>query len=250
MENNKHYIFGKNSIIEAIKSKVEIEKIYLRYGINNDFIKQIAKKNNIHCTALDRTHFKTLETNVCSPNVNTQGVIALKSIIKTLSLEDFIGKLDIKKNPIIVILDKITDPQNFGAIARSCECAGVDGLILPINDSVVINPTAIKTSAGALQHIKIIKAKNLINTCEKLKEKGFWIIGSAVDGEKEYTDNIYDIPIAIIIGSEGSGMSPSLRKHCDHLIRIEMLGKINSLNASVSTGVILFEIQRQKKINK
>ena len=244
--NNKHYIYGKNAVVEAINSDVEIEKIYFCYGINNSFIANITKKNKIIYTTLDRYKFKKLESDVCPKNINSQGIIALKSIIKTFSIEDLLYIVDIKTNPVVVILDKITDPQNLGAIARSCECAGVDVLILPSNDSAVINPTAIKTSAGALQHIKIIKVKNLINACEKLKENGFWIIGSAVDGEKEHTSNIYDTPIGIIIGSEGNGMSPSLRKHCDHLVKIKMYGKLNSLNASVSAGIILFEIQRQR----
>ena len=240
------YIFGKNAVLEAINSNLDIEKIYFCYGINNNNIISIAKKNKINCTTLDKNKFKKLEAEVCPKNSNTQGIIALKSIIKTLSLPDFFTNIDIKTNPIVVILDKITDPHNLGAIARSCECAGVMGLIIPNNDSAVINPTSIKTSAGALNHINVIKVNNLINACEKLKENGFWIVGTAADGDKKYTDNLYDVPIAIIIGSEGKGMAPSLRKHCDHLVRIDMYGKINSLNASVSSGIILFEIQRQR----
>jgi len=243
---NTDYIFGKNAVLEAINSNLDIEKIYFCYGINNNHIISIAKKTKINYTTLDKNKFKKLESDVCPKNSNSQGIIALKSIIKTFSLSDFFGNINIKNNPIVVILDKITDPHNLGAIARSCECAGVSGLIIPNNDSAVINPTSMKTSAGALNHINVIKVNNLINACEKLKENGFWIIGTATDGDKKYTDNLYDNPIAIIIGSEGKGMSPSLRKHCDNLIRIEMYGKINSLNASVSSGVILFEIQRQK----
>ena len=242
---NTDYIFGKNAIIEAINSELDIEKIYLCYGIKNDIIVKLAKKNKIPCTTLDKNKFKKLENEVLPKNTNSQGVIVLKSIIKTISLHDFLENLN-TKNPIIVILDNITDPHNLGAIARSCECAGVSALIIPNNKSAIINPTSIKTSAGALNHIKVIKVNNLINACEKLKENGFWIIGTAVDGINKHTDDIYNSPIAIIIGSEGKGMSPSLKKHCDHLIKIEMYGKLNSLNASVSTGIILFEIMRQR----
>ena len=245
---NTHYIFSKNAITEAINSDVNIEKIYFCYGVNNIQIIKLAKKNKIPSVTLDKNKFKKLEKDVCPENTNTQGIIALKSIIKTLSLSEFFDHLNIETNPIVVILDKITDTHNLGAIARSCECAGVSGIIIPSNDSAVINPTSIKTSAGALNHIKVIKVNNLINACEKLKENGFWIIGTMVDAEMKHTSNIYNSPIAIIIGSEGKGMSPSLQKHCDHLIKIEMYGKVNSLNASVSAGIILFEIQRQKTL--
>ncbi|MCL2039662.1 MAG: 23S rRNA (guanosine(2251)-2'-O)-methyltransferase RlmB [Bacteroidetes bacterium] len=241
------YIFGKNAVIEAINSELDIEKIYLCYGIKNDIITKLAKKNKINCTTLDKYKFKKIENDIYIKNSNSQGVIAVKSIIKTFSIHEFLDNIN-TTNPIVVILDNITDTHNLGAIARSCECAGVDALIMPNNKSAIINPTSIKTSAGALNHIKIIKVNNLINACEKLKENGFWIIGTAIDGKNAHTDKIYDSPIAIIIGSEGKGMSPSLKKHCDHLIKIKMYGKLNSLNASVSTGIILFEIMRQRDL--
>lgn len=245
---NTDYIFGKNAVIEAINSELDIQKIYLCYGIKNDIITKLAKENKIPCSTLDKNKFKKIENDFCIKNINSQGVIALKSIIKTISIYDFLDNLN-TKNPIVVILDNITDPHNLGAIARSCECAGIDGLILPNNKSAIINHTSIKTSAGALNHIKIVKVNNLINACEKLKENGFWIIGTAIDGTNTHTDKIYNSPIAIIIGAEGKGMSPSLKKHCDHLIKIKMYGKLNSLNASVSTGIILFEIIRQRGLN-
>ncbi|MPN34044.1 putative TrmH family tRNA/rRNA methyltransferase [bioreactor metagenome] len=117
---------------------------------------------------------------------------------------------------------------------------------MPNKDSAQITPTAIKTSAGALNYIKVIKVQDLIFTIEKLKEIGFWIVGADVKGNENYCDNIYDKPTVVIIGSEGKGISPSLLKHCDHLVKINMYGKINSLNASVSAGILFFEIQRQR----
>lgn len=245
-DEKKSYIYGKNAVIEAILSGSDIQKIHLCYGSDSSQIMILAKKHKINCAIVDKNKFKGLEQVVCPPNAKTQGVIALKQIIKTIDLYDFIEKLDIESNPIIAVLDEITDPHNLGAIARTAECAGISALIMPNKDSAQITPTAIKTSAGALNYIKVIKVQNLIFTIEKLKEIGFWIVGADVKGNENYCDNIYDKPTVVIIGSEGKGISPSLLKHCDHLVKINMYGKINSLNASVSAGILFFEIQRQR----
>ena len=244
------YIYGTNVIYEALcRGNDSIQKIFVLYGDSGKRVGGIvaqAKRKNVNCVFFDKKKFRELEQKYCPQDAKTQGVIALRQIVATLDLEDFISTLDISKNPVLVILDGITDIHNLGAIARSAECAGVSALILPINDSAPITPTAIKTSAGALNYINVIRVQNLILTIEKLKEFGFWIVGTDIKGDEIYYKNIYNKPTAIIIGSEGKGISPSLVKHCDHLIRINMYGKINSLNASVAAGIIFFEIQRQK----
>lgn len=244
------YIYGKNAIIESINSdNCKIEKIFLSFGINNQYIQLQAKKNKIACTTLDKKKFKELEQKATFSNTNTQGVIALNSLANTIDLNNYLSNVTIEANPILVIIDGITDPHNLGAIARTAECAGVNAIIITDKGTAPITPTAMKTSAGAINHLTIIKVKNLINTLEHLKKSGFWIVGTDINGPENYTNNIYDKPIAVIVGSEGSGMSPSLKKHCDHLIKINMFGKTSSLNASVSAGVVLFEIQRQKQIS-
>ena len=242
------YIFGKNAVMEAILSGNDIQKIFLCYGSDTSKILVIAKQCKISCVVFDKNKFKELEKKSCPKDAKTQGVIALKQIIKTVELSDFLNNLDMKSNPILAILDGITDPQNLGAIARSAECAGVSALILPNKDSAQITPTAIKISAGALNYINVIKVQNLILTIEKLKEFGFWIVGTDMKGTENYDKNIYDKPTVMIIGSEGKGISPSLLKYCDHLVKINMYGKINSLNASVAAGILFFEIQRQRNI--
>ena len=148
--------------------------------------------------------------------------------------------------PIIVVLDEIEDPQNLGAIARSAECSGCGGMILTNKNSAPISPTAVKASAGALELIPIAKVDSLVQALEKLKENGFWIVGTDAQGDRLYSDDIYDSPIALVIGSEGRGMRPSTLKHCDYLINIPIVGQINSLNASASAAVVLFEILRQR----
>jgi len=240
------YIFGKNAVSEAILSGSDIQKIFLCYGSDSSKMLVLAKQHKINCVVFDKNKFKELEKKSCPKDAKTQGVIALKQIIKTIDFSDFLNNLDMKSNPILAILDGITDPQNLGAIARSAECAGVSALILPNKDSAQITPTAIKISAGALNYINVIKVQNLILTIEKLKEVGFWIVGTDMKGTENYDSNIYDKPTVMIIGSEGKGISPSLIKHCDHLVKINMYGKINSLNASVAAGILFFEIRRSR----
>ncbi len=249
MEQEKYYIYGKNSVIEAINSESDIQKIFVCYGVDAKNIIILAKKKKINCTTLDKKKFKELEKKACPKNAKTQGIIALKQIIKTYDLLDFIDSLELKENPVLAILDGITDPHNLGAIVRSAECAGVKAIILPTKNSAMITPVAIKTSAGALNYFPIIQVNNLLVAIEKLKQNGFWVVGTKMEADENYYDKIYDKPTAIIIGSEGRGVGASLQKHCDHLVKINMAGKLNSLNASVSAGIIFFEILRQKVCN-
>ena len=249
-EEKDAYIFGKNAVAEAILSGNNIQKIFFCYGSETSKILLLAKKHKINFTTFDKKKFKEFEQKNCPKDAKTQGIIALKQIIKTVDFFDFLDNLDMKSNPIFAILDGITDPQNLGAIARSAECAGVSAIVLPNKDSAQITPTAIKISAGALNYISVIKVQNLILAIEKLKEIGFWIVGTDSKGTENYDSKIYDKPTVLVIGSEGKGISPSLLKHCDHLVRINLYGKINSLNASVAAGILFFEIQRQRNTGK
>jgi 23S rRNA (guanosine2251-2'-O)-methyltransferase len=151
------------------------------------------------------------------------------------------------ENPVLVALDGITDPQNLGAIARTAECVGASGLIITERNSSPINSFAVKASAGALNKIPVCRVTNLASELTNLKEHGFWIVGTDLEANSNYTDDIYKSPIIVVIGSEDKGMRPRVRKVCDHLVKIPMKGSTQSLNASVSSGVILFEIFRQKE---
>ncbi|HYF03062.1 MAG TPA: 23S rRNA (guanosine(2251)-2'-O)-methyltransferase RlmB, partial [Patescibacteria group bacterium] len=175
---------------------------------------------------------------------------ALMSPVESIDIRELIElAFKTSKNPVLVALDGVTDPHNLGAIARSVECSGAQGMILPLHNSAPVTPVAVKTSAGALEHLPIAKVGNLVQTIEILKEAGFWIAGTAGEAETSYDANVYDRPMVIITGSEGEGMRPSTRKHCDMLLRIPLAGRVSSLNASVATAVILFEIARQRKNN-
>jgi 23S rRNA (guanosine2251-2'-O)-methyltransferase len=251
-ETENQYIYGRNSILEAISSNKEIEKIFISFGTKGDAISRIfseAKKAKIPCTVMDKWKFSEMERKACPKGVNSQGAIALISPIDTVPLEELLNfSLSQSQYPVLVALDGITDPHNLGAIARSVECSGASGIILPVHDSAPITAVAIKASAGALEHIPVTKVNNLTYALNQAKDYGFWIVGTDSLSKKLYTDKIYDRPVIIVIGSEGKGMRPISAKHCDMLVKIPLAGKIESLNASVSAGIILFEIVRQRSL--
>jgi 23S rRNA (guanosine2251-2'-O)-methyltransferase len=239
-------IIGRKPVLEALNSNEEIEQVYLLFGQQGNIINAIriaAKKRGIKCNQIPLEKFKTY-----SPSQNSQGVIALKQDFKFSSLDKIL--LDAKKTslPLILILDEIQDPHNVGAILRSAECSGVNGVILTKHQSATITSTVTKTSAGATEHLKICQVNNLSQTIDELKEKGFWIVGSSLENAKNYTEVDYKIPIALIVGNEEKGIRKLTASKCDFLVKIPMIGKIQSLNVSVATGILLFEILRQRSV--
>jgi 23S rRNA (guanosine2251-2'-O)-methyltransferase len=249
-----NYIYGRNPVLEALASGREIEKIFICFGTKGDSINRIyalSKKKKIPCSNLDKRKFASLEKLNLIQGGKSQGVIAIMRQFAVYSLDELIQKSYEQTNlPVLLALDGITDPHNLGAIARSAECSAVQGIILPEHNSAPITPAAVKASAGAIEHIPISKVNNLTQSLITLKEKGFWIIGTDSLGEKLYTDEIYNQPVVILIGSEGEGLRHGVLNQCDFTIRIPILGKITSLNASVSAGIILYEILRQRGFSK
>jgi 23S rRNA (guanosine2251-2'-O)-methyltransferase len=252
-QSNMQYIYGRRSVAEALRSGREIEKIFIEYGVKEDGIKDIlsfARKNNIPMTTADKGKFKNLEYEA-KAGTHSQGVIAIVASYTVLDEETlFANAKNEVTYPLIVAVDGITDPHNLGAIARSIECSGAQGLLIPIHNSAPITSSAMKTSAGALEYLPIAKATNLNRTLERAKEDGWWVIGTDSEATNDYTANLYDRPIVLVIGSEGEGLRPTTRKFCDAIIRIPIAGKVQSLNASVAAGVVLFEIARQRSIQK
>lgn len=251
MDNTQKVIFGRNLVIEALRNEPEkIEKIYFRYGVKKDFqqnIYTLARKNKVPITTLDKNRYDKLEKMYCGSSLS-QGVIALFSMIDYMPLEKLIDKAyEFSETPILVFLDRINDPQNIGAISRSVECSGALGLILTTRDTSPVTPFAIKASAGALLYIPIAKVNSPIQSLKILKDSGFCIVGTSVNSNKRYDEIDYNLPVVIVIGNESDGISPLIMKHCDLFVRIPTYGKIDSLNASVSAGIILFEIQRQRE---
>lgn len=227
------YIYGKNVCCEKIKSGEKINKVYLSNKFNDKNILDLIKKYNLKYTFVP---VKTLDSKV---NGLHQGIILDVDDVKTYDF-DYLYKID-KKYPLVVMLDHLEDPHNFGAIVRTCEALGVDAIIIPNDRSVNINSTVVKTSAGAIYNIPIIRVVNLNTAIRWLKDINYWIVGTDMNGSN-YTEIDYNMPICLIIGNEGKGMGKVIRENCDYIASIPMSGKINSLNASVSCGIVLSRI--------
>lgn len=230
------YVYGKNVATEILKKNDQIDKIYLLPNFKDEFIKSAIQKRNIRVEYLTKKQLDKLA------NGNHQGIIISVPNYRYSELEDLLKN----ENPFIIILDHLEDPHNLGAIIRTAEAAGVDGIIIPKNRSVTVNATAIKTSAGAYKNMKIALVTNLKQTIETLKKKGFWIVGTDMEGTDFETID-YRGKTAIVIGNEGNGMSRLVKENCDFIASIPMKGKINSLNASVAAGIMIYEAVKQRK---
>ncbi len=237
-------IIGRKPVLEAINSCEELEQVYILYGQQGNIINTIrvaAKKHGIKCNQIPLEKFRTI-----AKDGNTQGVIALKPAYKFYSLDEIISEAKSSSNPLLLILDSIQDTHNAGAILRIAECSGVNGIIVTKHNSAPINATVVKTSAGATEYVKIAQVNNLANTIKELKKSGFWIVGSSLDNAKLYTEVDFTIPIALIVGNEEKGIRKLTADKCDFLVKIPMAGKLQSLNVSVATGILLFEVLRQR----
>lgn len=239
-------IIGRKPVLEALNSDEEISQVFILYGQEGgiiDAIRVAAKKKGIKVSQVPYEKFRQITQSKVA-----QGVAASKSEQNFYNLYEIINDSKKSQYPLLLILDSIQDTHNVGAILRSADCSGVDGIIITKNNSAPINETVAKTSAGASEHVKITLINNLAQTIDELKKKEFWIVGSYLEGAKDYTKIDYKMPIALIVGNEEKGIRKLTADKCDHLVRIPMKGKIQSLNVSVATGVLLFEILRQRNL--
>ena len=240
----KNFIFGIRSIIEAVEAGKTIDKLFIQKGLHNDLFAELWK-----LVRLRRINYKhvPLEKINRLTRKNHQGVFAFISPIDFHNIEDIIPALfEEGKNPLILVLDRITDVRNFGAITRTAECAGVDTILIPEQNAAAINADAIKTSAGALHKVTVCRTWNLKLALQYLKDSGLQLIGCTEKTQDNMYKPDYTPPTAIIMGSEEDGVSPEFLKMCDARAKIPMSGKIASLNVSVATGVILYEAIRQR----
>ena len=234
-------IIGRNAVIEALKSDRTIECVYVSKGDLEGSIKValgLAKDRGVVIKEADRRKLDTM----CD-GLNHQGIVARVTPFKYCEVNDILEDAKRKEQqPFIVILDEIEDPHNLGSIIRTAELCGVHGIIIPTRRNVGVTSTVYKCSAGAIEHMKIAKVTNINATIDMLKEQGIWIYGADIDG-KDYSYNTdFSGPCALIIGSEGKGISSLTLKKCDLLVKIPMIGKINSLNASVAGGIMMYEV--------
>ncbi|ACB83773.1 23S rRNA (guanosine(2251)-2'-O)-methyltransferase RlmB [Natranaerobius thermophilus] len=237
---------GKNPVVEAIRGNRKVFRIYISKDSNKNFQDEMLKLAQQHNINLDKVPLDRLDKMV--PTTEHQGIVAETEPFKYSQLDTVLKGFDYnnQKPLTLLILDHLTDPQNFGAIIRTADAVGVDGVIIPKRRSVDVNPTVMKASSGAAEHVPIIKVSNLRQTISKLKEQWIWILGTDIDGDRGIFEENYNIPLALVVGNEASGMSPLVKKECDFIANIPMIGRVNSLNASVATAVVLYEIYRQK----
>jgi len=240
----QEYIVGRNPVLEVLKTEKEIDKIYVAKGELKGSINKIisiAKDKNIVIQYVDKKKLDQI-----AQGINHQGVAALVTPYDYHSIDDILNKArESKKPPFIIILDGIEDPHNLGSIIRTAECAGAHGIIIPKRRAAQVTETVYKSSAGAVEHMLIAKVSNISNTIDKLKEEGLWIYGADAYGENYYFDTDLKGPIALVIGSEGKGISKLVKEKCDFLLKIPMYGKISSLNASNAASILIYEVVRQ-----
>ncbi|MGH4120689.1 23S rRNA (guanosine(2251)-2'-O)-methyltransferase RlmB [Clostridium sp.] len=238
-------IEGRNAVIEVLKSDRTIEYILIAKGDmvgSISVVIALAKENGIVIKEVDRRKLDEM-----SQTASHQGVIAIVTPYKYFGIDDIFKAAEEKgEKPFIIILDEIQDPHNFGSIIRTAEVCGAHGIIIPKRKNVGATPTVYKTSAGAIEHMKIAKVTNINATIDAIKERGVWVYGADMDGENYIFDTDLTGAVAIVIGSEGRGISKLTKEKCDVLVKIPMVGKITSLNASVASGIIMYEIMKQK----
>lgn len=225
-------VYGRNVAKEVLQNPKKVKKVTLLKDFKEKEIISLLEKNKIKVEYLDKKGFSKFD------KFSHQGIILDIADFDYTDYEEFLSVPNAK----IVILDHLEDPHNLGAIIRTCEAAGILGIIIPKDRSVDINSTVMKTSAGALENVKIAKVTNLVNVIDELKENGYWIVGTSLDGNLDYRDIDYTGKIALVIGNEGNGMSKAVEDSCDYLTKIPMYGKINSLNASVAAGIMIYEM--------
>ena len=248
MEDKEKYVDqveGRNSVIELLESGKDINKIFVEKGEKHGSIHKIiamAKTRKIIIVEKDKRQMEEI-----AQNKNYQGVIAIIPPFSYCEIEDILDKAKKEKEePFILILDGIEDPHNLGSIIRTAETAGVHGIIIPKRRAASVNSTVAKVSSGAIEHMLVARVNNISDAIEKLKKEGLWICGTDINTDKYYYEQDLTGPLGIVIGNEGKGIGEKVKKNCDFLVKIPMLGKVTSLNASVSTGIVIYEALKQR----
>ncbi len=244
MRSEDSYIYGRNAVIEALRSDREVERIFLLKGSEDGPIRTIlreAKKRHIQTDFVARERL----TQLCNQD-NHQGVVAFVAAFSYATVEDILSIAEQKgEPPFIILLDEIEDPHNLGAIIRTANACGAHGVIIARHHAAGLSPAAVKASAGAVNYTPVAQVTNISKTIEALKEKGLWFVCADMDGEPLFGMNLSG-PMGLVIGNEGKGVSPLVKKHCDFTAQIPMMGEIESLNASVACGVLAYEVVRTR----
>jgi 23S rRNA (guanosine2251-2'-O)-methyltransferase len=248
MINNNDFIFGIRPVIEAINSGKTIDKLLIKKGLSGELIAELnslVKANNILAQLVPEEKLQRITRKT------HQGVIAFLSPVPFYQFDEVVTSIFEKgETPLLLFLDQVSDVRNFGAIVRTAECAGVHAIIVPEKGSAQINADAVKTSAGALLHLPVCKVRNSVGAIRTLKNSGLTVYAATEKAATSYFDHDFSVPTVIIMGAEDNGISDELIRQADHLVRIPLTGKINSLNVSVAAGILLFESVKQRMISK
>lgn len=238
------YIYGLRAIIEAIDAGKEIDKIFIKKDLSGELASELIEKVKQARIPVQRVPIERINR---ITRKNHQGAVAILSAVIYHKLEHLVPQLyEEGLLPFIVILDGITDVRNFGAIARTCECAGVDAIVIPEHGSVSVGGDAIKTSAGALHHLPVCRERSTRGAVRFLRENGYKVVAASEKADINYTQADYTTPVAIVMGSEDTGIDPEVIRQCDTFVSIPQFGKIGSLNVSVAAGVMMYEVVRQR----
>jgi 23S rRNA (guanosine2251-2'-O)-methyltransferase len=244
MIDNTQFIYGIHAVLEAIDAGKDIDKIFLSKTLNDETAREISDRARMLRVPVQRVPVQKIDR---ITRRNHQGVLAMMAAVTYYRVEDLVPQLfDEGENPFIVVLDGVTDVRNFGAVARTCECAGVSAIVIPDRESVSVNADAVKTSAGALNYLPVCREHNLVNAVKLLRDSGFKIVGTSDKQQLPYTQADYTGPVAIVLGAEDKGISPEIMKLCDTQVLIPEFGHINSLNVSVAGGIMIYEVVRQR----
>lgn len=237
----KQYIYGKNTILEALKGEKSVYTVYIQNNVKDNKIIELCKKRKIRFELVNKSEFiKKLG------NVAHQGVMAEVEEYRYYSIDEILDSIPEGKQPLLLMLDGLEDPHNLGAILRTCDALGVDGVIIGKNRSVGLNGTVAKVSTGAIDYVKVAQVTNLTRTLDDLKKRSFWVVGCDLDQAQDYRQVDYDMPLVIVIGSEGFGISRLVKKNCDFNVVLPMVGHVTSLNASVAAAVILYQVYNSR----
>lgn len=236
---------GRNPVIEALKAGRTVEKLYIAKGANEGSIRQVismAREKGIVINEVERAKLDAM-----SETGSHQGVIAVVSPYSYVDVDDILDIAQKKgEPPFIIVLDEIYDPHNLGSILRTANAVGAHGVIISKRRAVGLTPTVAKASAGAIEYVKVAKVTNIVQTLKSLKDKGIWVIGADMDGDRPYYEADLKGPIALVVGNEGEGIGKLVKENCDIIVKLPMKGEISSLNAGVAGGIIMYEILRQR----
>lgn len=249
MENsNNNIICGRNPVLEALRSGREIDRLFVAHGTGGGSVTAIIAKCRAKGILIKEISPQKLDY-YCG-GANHQGVAVMFASQEYATVDDMFALAETRgEKPFLIICDEIEDPHNLGAIIRTAEATGVHGVIIPERRSASLNATVAKAACGALEYVPVARVTNIANTIDALKERGVWVFGADMDGD-DYTKTDFDTPCALVIGNEGKGIGALTAKKCDAILSLPMLGKINSLNASVAAGILMYEVVRSRKVDK